>query len=156
MGYLNNPKATEETYDSEGFLHTGDIGSMTDGLLMIQDRLKEMIKVKGIATAPAELEDLLLGHPLVADAAVIGILDDYAGELPKAFVVTKEGTPNNAETVDSIQKFVRERRNRNKWLAGGVEFMEQIPKTASGKILRRQLRDQERAKLQAQKAKAKL
>jgi 4-coumarate--CoA ligase len=101
MGYLNNEKATRETYDADGFLHTGDQGRIDEhGMIWILDRIKEMIKVKGIQVAPAELEDLLLGHPKVEDVAVLGIPDDYSGELPKAFILLKPGV----EKVHGIGK----------------------------------------------------
>jgi 4-coumarate--CoA ligase len=174
MGYKNNREATAETYDAEGYLHTGDIGSMIPGgLLLIQDRLKEMIKVncpifsserlvltmlqvKGVGIAPAELEDLLLGHPLVVDAAVIGIPDSYSGELPKAFVVLDSNAKPNHDTSNILQEFVRKKKSRSKWLGGGVEFVDQIPKSASGKILRRVLRDSEKAKTQKNTMKPRL
>jgi acyl-coenzyme A synthetase/AMP-(fatty) acid ligase len=108
--------------------------------------------VKGVAVAPAELEDLLLGHELVVDVAVIGRPNDYAGELPKAFVVLKQGVKPSEETANVLQRFVQEKKSKNKWLAGGIEFIDAIPKSASEKIIRRMLRDQEKAKAQATKA----
>ncbi|KAK1807093.1 hypothetical protein LTR12_018566, partial [Friedmanniomyces endolithicus] len=88
MGYLNNEKASKETFDEEGYLHTGDQGAIDkDGIITITDRIKELIKVKGIGVAPAELEDCLLGHPKVEDVAVLSIPDEYSGEVPKAYVV---------------------------------------------------------------------
>lgn len=145
MGYFNRDEATAETYDAEGFLHTGDIGFMRDdGFLIIHDRLKEMIKVKGVGIAPAELEDLLLGHPLVADAAVIGIPDDYAGEVPKAFVTLVDPSKAAPETVRTLADFVKEKKSRPKWLAGGIEFVDSVPKSPSGKVLRRVLRNIEK------------
>lgn len=142
MGYLNNPKATAETFDKDGFLHTGDQGSINeDGLITISDRIKEMIKVKGIGVAPAELEDLLLGHDKVEDVAVLGVRDDYAGELPKAFVVLKGGATANEGTGRELIKYVKERKVRHKHVKE-IEFIDAIPKSASGKILRRILRDQ--------------
>ncbi|KIW99599.1 uncharacterized protein Z518_11012 [Rhinocladiella mackenziei CBS 650.93] len=154
MGYYNRPDATAETYDQDGFLHTGDIGFMDqNGFLMIHDRLKEMIKVKGVGVAPAELEDLLLGHPLVADAAVIGIPDDYAGEVPKAFVVLVDPSKSGAETSKELLEFVKQKKSRPKWLAGGIEFVEMVPKSASGKVLRRVLRDQEKQRTKQNKGK---
>ncbi|EXJ74992.1 uncharacterized protein A1O5_01688 [Cladophialophora psammophila CBS 110553] len=157
MGYLDNPSATSETFDQEGFLHTGDIGSMLpNGLLLVQDRLKEMIKVKGVGVAPAELEDLLLGHPLVVDVAVIGIPDPYSGELPKAFVVLSEKAKPEPQTARELQEFVRQKKSRSKWLGGGVEFVDQVPKSASGKILRRMLRDQERARAKSSTVRSRL
>jgi acyl-coenzyme A synthetase/AMP-(fatty) acid ligase len=105
--------------------------------------------VKGFQVPPAELEALLLSHDLIEDAAVIGVPDEYAGELPKAFVVLKNGSQASARLGQEIQKWVEERKVRYKWLTGGVEFLETIPKTASGKILRKDLRLREKAKLKA-------
>src|SRR4030095_15864916 len=101
-GYLNNPAATAATVDSEGWLHTGDIGFVDeDGFLEVTDRLKELIKVKGYQVAPAELEGLLLKHPKIADAAVIGIPDDDVGERPKAFIVV-----NAPVAEEEVRQFV--------------------------------------------------
>lgn len=102
--------------------------------------------MKGIGVAPAELEDLLLGHPSVQDVAVIGKPDAYAGEVPKAFVVLNDPAHQSKETVESIQSYVKQRKTRAKWLSGGVEFVDEIPKSAAGKILRKLLRDLERKK----------
>ena len=142
MGYLNNRRATEETFDKDGFLHTGDIGCMDEeGLITITDRLKEMIKVKGIGVAPAELEDLLLGHPDVEDVAVLGIADDYSGERPKAYVVLKQSKRGQPEAVGKgLIKYVQDKKVRHKWITE-VEVVDEIPKSPSGKILRRVLRD---------------
>jgi 4-coumarate--CoA ligase len=140
VGYFNNPKATADAFDAEGFLRTGDEGSISStGFITIHDRLKEMIKVKGIQVAPAELEDLLLGHEKLEDCAVIGIQDDYAGERPFAFIVLKEGVGKEG-VEEEVIGWVRERKVRNKWLVG-VRVVQEIPKSASGKILRRVLRD---------------
>ena len=98
---------------------------------------------------PAELEALLLNHELVEDAAVIGIPDEYSGELPKAFIVLKHGTTGSKKLAEEIQKWVEEHKVKYKWLRGGIEFLETIPKTASGKILRKDLRLKEREKLKA-------
>lgn len=144
MGYLGNVKATQETFDSDGFLHTGDQGMIDEeGYITITDRIKEMIKVKGIGVAPAELEDLLLGHPSVEDCAVLGILDEMAGERPKAYIVLKQGQEAGESVGLSILKFAQERKVRHKWVRE-VEFINEIPKSASGKILRRVLRERER------------
>ena len=103
-GYLNNPQATAITVDADGWLHTGDIGyADEDGYFWIVDRVKELIKYKGLQVAPAELEGILLTHPAVADAAVIGLPDEEAGEVPKAFVVLK---PQGEATADEIMAFV--------------------------------------------------
>ncbi|PNS20606.1 4-coumarate--CoA ligase-like 7 [Sphaceloma murrayae] len=147
MGYLNNEKATNDTFDRDGFLHTGDQGMVDrEGMITITDRIKEMIKVKGIGVAPAELEDLLLGEPRVEDVAVLGVGDDYEGEVPKAYVVLKEKGLGEKELVEigkGLLSFVRERKVRHKWVRE-MEFTDEIPKSASGKILRRLLRDRER------------
>jgi 4-coumarate--CoA ligase len=140
MGYLDNEKATKETYLEDGFLRTGDQAVVDEeGMVTITDRIKEMIKVKGIGVAPAELEDLLLGHEHVEDCAVLGIPDDYSGEKPKAFVVAKGGSPEAEELGRSLLKYVAEKKVRHKHLKE-VEFVEIIPKSASGKILRRVLK----------------
>lgn len=140
-GYLKNPGATANTVDQEGWLRTGDIGyADEDGYFYVVDRLKELIKYKGYQVAPAELEAVLLSHPAVADAAVIGIKDEEAGEAPKAFVVLK-----GAATADELMAFVAERVAPFKKLRA-LEFIQQVPKSASGKILRRVLVEQERAK----------
>ena len=137
-GYLNNPTATANTIDDDGWLHTGDIGHVdADGHLFVVDRLKELIKYKGFQVPPAELEALLLTHPAVADAAVIGIADDEAGELPVGFVALK---PGQEATEADIIGFVAERVATYKQVRR-VNFVDSIPKSASGKILRRVLRD---------------
>lgn len=137
MGYLNNPEATAATIDADGWLKTGDLGCFdADGHLEIRDRLKELIKYKGFQVAPAELEALLHAHPDIADAAVIGAPDEEAGEVPAAFVVPAAGaTPDAA----AIMAYSAERLATYKHLRR-VEFVEVIPKSASGKILRRELR----------------
>ena len=147
MGYLNNDAATRETFDAEGYLHTGDQGSIDQhGLVRILDRLKEMIKVKGTAVAPAELEDLLLGHAKIEDVAVLGISDEYAGELPKAYVVLRKDvleTESPEKLGRELLAYVRDRKVRHKHVKE-IEFTDVIPKSASGKILRRVLRDKAR------------
>jgi len=140
-GYLGNEEATRHTIDDEGWLHTGDIGYVDeDGYFFLVDRLKELIKYKGFQVPPAELEGLLLSHPSVADAAVIPVPDEEAGEIPKAFVVKKEEV-----SPGDLMTFVAERVSPQKKVRQ-VEFIDEIPKSASGKILRRILIDQERAK----------
>jgi acyl-CoA synthetase (AMP-forming)/AMP-acid ligase II len=135
-GYLNQPEATAATITSDGWLKTGDIAVVDDdGYVSIVDRLKELIKVKAYQVAPAELEALLVTHPAVADAAVIGVPDAEAGELPKAFIV-----PRGAANADEIMAFVAMRVAPYKRIRI-VEFIDQIPKAASGKILRRVLRE---------------
>ena len=137
-GYLNNPQATEETIDSDGWLHTGDVAVIDEfEHIYIVDRVKELIKYKGFQVPPAELEALIISHPAVADVAVIGIPDDEAGELPKAFVTLK---PDMNVTGTEIQDFVADKVATYKQIRL-VEFIDEIPKSASGKILRRFLRD---------------
>lgn len=137
-GYLNNATATEETIDAEGWLHTGDVAVFDEhGHMTIVDRLKELIKFKGFQVAPAELEALLITHPKVADVAVIGIPDDEAGELPKAFVTTP---PGESVTLEEIQALVSENLVSYKQIRV-LEVIDEIPKSASGKILRKELRN---------------
>ncbi|KAL8243953.1 hypothetical protein R6Q59_010211 [Mikania micrantha] len=148
MGYLGNEKATRESFDTEGYYHTGDIAYIDeDGMAYITDRLKELIKVKGCQVAPAELEDLLHTHEHIADCAVISMPDEYSGELPKAYVVLRPGVPNIPETAQQLLNFVKANKVRYKWLVE-VEFVDQIPKSPAGKILRRLLKDRERVKQQ--------
>ncbi|HVY80434.1 MAG TPA: AMP-binding protein [Steroidobacteraceae bacterium] len=137
-GYLNNPEATARTVDRDGWLHTGDIGMVdADGYLTIVDRLKELIKVKGYQVAPAELEALLLTHPGVADAAVIPVDDEECGQVPKALIVPRAGLVPN-----EVIAFVQERVAHYKRVRH-VGFVDAIPKSASGKILRRVLMERE-------------
>jgi len=139
-GYLNNPEATARTVTSDGWLRTGDIGVVDDdGYLEIVDRLKELIKVKGFQVAPAELEALLLKHPNIADAAVIPVKDEESGEVPKAVVVARAPM-----TEDEVKAFVAEHVAHYKRVRH-VAFAPSIPKSASGKILRRVLVARERA-----------
>lgn len=145
MGYLNNEKATRDSFDKDGYLHTGDQGAIDEnGIITITDRIKEMIKVKGIGVAPAELEDLLLGHPKVSDVAVLGISDEYSGEVPKAYVVPQSGEKVGHDLGMELIAYVKEKKVRYKAVKE-VEFIDEIPKSASGKILRRVLRDKERS-----------
>lgn len=145
MAYLDNPAASAETFDSDGFFHTGDVGHFdAEGLIHIEDRIKEMIKVKGLQVPPAELEDLLLGHPEVEDCAVLGIQDDYSGERPKAYVVVKQDVAESEEVGKRLLNFVKERKVRYKWIKE-IEFTQQVPKSPTGKLLRRilKVRDKE-------------
>ncbi|KAJ8562079.1 hypothetical protein K7X08_011370 [Anisodus acutangulus] len=136
-GYLNNPKATEETIDKEGWLHTGDVGYIDDDdQVYIVDRLKELIKYKGYQVAPAELEAMLISNPNISDAAVVPMKDEVAGEVPVAFVVRVNGSKISEEEIKkyvSDQVIFYKRINR-------VFFTEAIPKAPSGKILRKDLR----------------
>ncbi len=138
-GYLNRPEATAQTVDAEGWLHTGDIGyADEEGHFFIVDRAKELIKYKGFQVAPAELEAILLSHPAIADAAVIPVPDEEAGEIPKAFIVLK-----GEASEEEIKAFVAEQVAPYKKIRR-IEFIEQIPKSPSGKILRRVLVQRER------------
>ena len=138
-GYLNNPQATALTLDAAGWLHTGDIGHIdADGHVYVVDRLKELIKYKGFQVAPAELESLLLTHPAVADAAVVGLPDEEAGEVPAGYAVLKPGV---SSTPQEIMAFVADQVAAYKQLRR-LDLVEAIPKSASGKILRRVLREQ--------------
>ena len=140
-GYLNRPDATANTITEDGWLRSGDIGYMDeDGFMFIVDRLKELIKYKGFQVAPAELEALLLGNDKVADVAVIPSPDEEAGEIPKAFIV-KAGDVDEQEIMDWVAGQVAPHKKIRR-----VEFVDTIPKSASGKILRRVLVEQERGK----------
>ena len=140
-GYYNNEAATSETLTDDGWLHTGDIVRMDgDGYVWVLDRKKELIKYKGFQVPPAELEGVLLEHPGISDVAVIGKDDLESGEIPKAFVVARQGVELSAENVmnfvaGKVATFKRVRE---------VEFTSAIPKNPSGKILRRTLIEQER------------
>jgi acyl-CoA synthetase (AMP-forming)/AMP-acid ligase II len=140
-GYLNNAEATAECLDAQGWLRTGDVAyADEDGFFYIVDRLKEFIKYNGYQVAPAELEAVLLTHPKVADAAVIPMADAEAGEVPKAFVVMKEPVAPQ-ELMEYVAGIVAPYKK-----VRAIEFIDKIPKSASGKILRRELIASERAK----------
>jgi acyl-CoA synthetase (AMP-forming)/AMP-acid ligase II len=136
MGYLNNPEATAAAIDTNGWLYSGDIARVDeDGFFYIVDRLKELIKCKSYQVAPAELEALLLTHPAIIDAAVVPKADKQSGEVPKAFIVLKQDI-----SADDIAAWVAEKVASYKQIKE-IEFIDQIPKSPSGKILRRVLRD---------------
>ncbi|KAM0267509.1 hypothetical protein ACHAPA_005797 [Fusarium lateritium] len=163
LGYLNNEKATSETFvhHNDGrWIRTGDEAVVTVAPsghehVVIVDRIKELIKVKGHQVAPAELEAHLLTHPHVFDCAVIQVPDERSGEVPKAFVVKSSSAQSLDEkkVADDIMKHVADHKASYKQLRGGVEFLEVIPKSLSGKILRRLLRDKERESRRAQGSK---
>lgn len=137
VGYPNRPDATAEMMDAEGWLHTGDIATVSPGgILHIVDRLKELIKYKGYQVAPAVLEAVLPESPAIADAAVIGVHDDDGQEIPQAFVVPQPGAELAA---DEVIAFVAERVAPHEKVRR-VQFVDTIPKSSSGKILRKDLR----------------
>jgi 4-coumarate--CoA ligase len=163
MGYLDNPTASAETF-KDGWFHTGDVGHIDkEGLFHIEDRIKEyvyrsradnsprltlwlrMIKVKGTQVPPAELEDLLLGHELVDDCMVLGIPDNYAGERPKAYVVLKTSVSPSEEVGQALLQYVKSHKVRYKWVAE-IEFVDTVPKSPSGKLLRRVMKTMDRRK----------
>jgi 4-coumarate--CoA ligase len=151
QGYLNQPQMTKDAFTEDGYFKTGDIGREDEnGNFFITDRVKELIKYKGFQVAPAELEGLLLDHPKVNDAAVIGLHnDEQHTELPRAYIVLVPGTPKSNETADEIAKWLHEKVAGHKKLRGGIFFIDEVPKSASGKILRRVLKD---AAIKEQKA----
>jgi acyl-CoA synthetase (AMP-forming)/AMP-acid ligase II len=141
-GYFGRPEETDTMVDTDGWLHTGDVGIVDDaGWWFVVDRVKELIKYKGYQVAPAELEAVLLTSPDVADAAVIGVYDERGDEIPKAFVVRAQGS---TATEDDVLAFAAAHTAPYKRVRR-VEFIDGVPKSASGKILRRELRDRERA-----------
>jgi acyl-CoA synthetase (AMP-forming)/AMP-acid ligase II len=143
QGYWNQPVATAETLLDDGWMRTGDLGYVdADGYIFLVDRLKELIKYNAFQVAPAELEDILQSHPAVMDAAVIGTPDESAGEIPTAFVVLKQGAILDAA---ELMQYVAARVAPYKKVRA-VEFIEQIPKSPTGKILRRVLRERVRAR----------
>ncbi|KAL4792715.1 hypothetical protein BDV19DRAFT_400401 [Aspergillus venezuelensis] len=138
-GYFGNPQATKEAFTEDGWFKSGDIGLRKDGLFYIVDRKKELIKYKGLQVAPAELEAHLISHPLIYDAAVIGVQepDGSGNEVPRAYIVADK----TKISKDQVKDFVKSNLAHYKQLRGGVVYMEAIPKSPSGKILRRELRD---------------
>jgi acyl-CoA synthetase (AMP-forming)/AMP-acid ligase II len=138
-GYLNRPLETAQMLDPDGWLHTGDIGHIDDdGYFYVVDRVKELIKYKGHQIAPAELEAVLHSHPAISDAAVVRVPDEEAGEVPKAFVVAKAEL-----SAQEVMEYVAERVAPYKKVRA-VEFIDEIPKSLSGKILRRMLMERDR------------
>lgn len=145
-GYYKNPEATADMIDKDGWLHTGDVGYFNDrGYMFITDRCKELIKYKGYQVAPAELEALINSMPGVKDCVVIPVPCEEAGELPRAYVVRQEDAVGAGLTAADVEAFVSARVAPTKKLRGGVRFTDVIPKSPSGKILRRVQRDIDRA-----------
>jgi 4-coumarate--CoA ligase len=148
-GYFNNPEANRLAWDDEGYFHTGDVAlrKRDNGLWYIVDRKKELIKVRGFQVAPAELEGVLLSHPEVSDAAVIGInAGEHGSEMPRAYIVSKHGSKLDEAMV---QKYMREKLAGYKQLTGGVMFVDAVPKNASGKILKKELKERSRKEIGA-------
>ncbi|KAI5821260.1 hypothetical protein BZA77DRAFT_340682 [Pyronema omphalodes] len=155
MGYLNNPTATKNAITEDGYFKTGDVGYQDkDGNVFITDRVKELIKYKGFQVPPAELEGKLAAHPKIDDVAVIGVYDEaLASEVPRAYVVPKPGVSRDG-LAEEIIKYIHDSVAQHKRLRGGVRFLDVIPKSVSGKILRRVLKEQ--AKKEQLEFKAKL
>lgn len=157
MGYLNNPTATANAITPDGFFKSGDVGHQdAAGNFWITDRVKELIKYKGFQVPPAELEGILVVHEEVEDCAVVGVfIEHLATEVPRAFVVVKEG---GRVSEEDLVKWVETKVAPHKRLRGGVRFIKEVPKSVSGKILRRVLRLQaeEEEKDNGKAAKAKL
>jgi 4-coumarate--CoA ligase len=137
-GYWNQPAANAETLMADGWMRTGDLGYFeSGGHIFLVDRLKELIKYNALQVAPAELEDIIQSHPAVSDAAVVGAPDEAAGEIPMAFVVRRENaTLDAAELMQYVADLVAPHKKIR-----AVEFIDHIPKSPTGKILRRVLRD---------------
>lgn len=141
-GYLHNPEATAATVDEDGWYHTGDVAQADDdGFITIVDRIKELIKYKAYQVAPAELEAVLLSHPRIADAAVVASPDEEAGEVPKAYLVLKDNhSADPDDTAREVLKYAAGQLAHYKRIRR-YEFTAAIPRTASGKIIRRELVD---------------
>jgi long-chain acyl-CoA synthetase len=139
-GYLNKPEATKEAFDAESWFHSGDIAYMdSEGYAYIVDRKKDMINVGGEKVFPSEVEDMMLSHSKIKDLVIVGIPDDLKGEAPKAFIELREG---EAATEDEIRAYCKAKMAPYK-VPVAVEFIEEVPRSASGKALRRMLRDKE-------------
>eukprot|EP00600_Ochromonadales_sp_CCMP1393_P014757 CAMPEP_0174995792 /NCGR_PEP_ID=MMETSP0005-20121125/32_1 /TAXON_ID=420556 /ORGANISM="Ochromonas sp., Strain CCMP1393" /LENGTH=306 /DNA_ID=CAMNT_0016250121 /DNA_START=136 /DNA_END=1053 /DNA_ORIENTATION=+ len=145
-GYWNNPEATRNTITEDGFLRTGDIAHFDeDGWLFITDRCKELIKYKGFQVPPAELEAIMTAMPSIKDVVVIPVLDDEAGEIPRAYIVKQDGPVGDELTAQMVLDTVHARVAPHKKLRGGVYFVDAIPRSASGKLLRRVQVEMDRA-----------
>ena len=142
LGYHNNPEGTKNALTEDGYFKTGDVGYQDqDGNFYITDRVKELIKYKGFQVPPAELEGLLISHPKINDVAVVGVYDKgQATEVPRAYIVPRPGIEGTQATADDIIAWLQAKVANHKKLRGGVRFADEIPKSASGKILRRVLK----------------
>jgi 4-coumarate--CoA ligase len=143
LGYLNNVEGTKNALTDDGYFKTGDVGHQDEkGNFFITDRVKELIKYKGFQVPPAELEGLLLSHPDIDDVAVIGIQDhEQATEVPRAYVVPKKGVEGSKQKEKDIVQWLGGKVASHKRLRGGVRFVNEVPKSVSGKILRRVLKE---------------
>ena len=154
-GYLNNPEGTSIALTEDGYFKTGDVGHQdAEGNFFITDRVKELIKYKGFQVPPAELEGILAAHPNVNDVAVIGVYDkEQASELPRAYIVPANGLGTGKKEAKEIIEWMNQKVANHKKLRGGVRFVDVIPKSVSGKILRRVLKEQALKEETAAKAK---
>lgn len=158
-GYFDNPKANSDSFDAGGWYKTGDIGycAAKSRKWYIVDRKKELIKVSGFQVAPPELEAVLLSHPQIVDAAVIGMpVGGKVSEVPRAYVVRRGGKEGAALTEGIVQEYAASRLAKFKALVGGVKFVDSIPKNPSGKILKRLLREECIKEIKAGKLSTKL
>ena len=157
-GYLNNPEGTKNALTPDGYFKTGDVGYQDkDGNFFITDRVKELIKYKGFQVPPAELEGLIASHEKVNDVAVIGIYNkDQATEVPRAYVVLTTGVQAGLQMEKEISDWVAGKVANHKRLRGGIRFVDEIPKSVSGKILRRVLKEKAKAEEEEKGTKAKL
>ena len=157
-GYWKNEEATKDAITSDGFFKTGDVGFQDkNNNFYITDRVKELIKYKGFQVAPAELEGKLMDHPAINDVAVIGINDEEQHtEVPRAYVVASDKNKTNEKDAEEIVQWLGGKVANHKRLRGGVRFIDEIPKSAAGKILRRLLKDKAKAEDAGANVKAKL
>jgi len=141
-GYLNNVGGTKNAFSNDDYFKTGDVGYQDkDGNVFITDRIKELIKFNAFQVAPAELEGILMAHPKVVDVAVVGVRDEQREtEVPRAYVVAAADVDKSEATSQEIHKWMADKVANHKLLRGGIRYVDAIPKTASGKILRSELR----------------
>ncbi|KAF2097347.1 4-coumarate-CoA ligase 2 [Rhizodiscina lignyota] len=156
-GY-DNPKATAQSIDADGWYRTGDIGYVDkEENIYITDRVKELIKYNGFQVAPAQLEGLLLAHPAVNDVAVIGVYsEERATELPRAYVVLASGYKADEKMEKELSDWLNEKVAPYKRLRGGIRFINEIPKSSAGKLLRRSLVEQAKMEQGQEALKARL
>jgi acyl-CoA synthetase (AMP-forming)/AMP-acid ligase II len=140
LGYWKNETATRDSFDSDGWLRTGDVMRVEGDRFWVVDRKKELIKVNALQVSPAELEAVLLGHEGIADVGVVGVLGGDGQERPRAYVQVREGG-RGMLTEEDVQGFMRERVAKHKLLTGGVMFVEEVPRLASGKLHRKVLKE---------------